>query len=108
MKRFILIFLAVLLCSCSNKITRNSIRYEYMTATIFQTLDSGTALALDDKFNVVQFITNDEIYYDGLIIKGTFRLVDTYAYETVQGKIKVVPVYVRLSEYRRYLNKLKN
>ena len=31
-----------------------------------------------------------------------FVLVDTYAYETVQHRIKVVPVYVRLSEYNKY------
>ena len=102
MKKFILIIITLILTSCSAGLRRNTVHYEYVNATIFQTLDSGSALALDDNFNVVRFITNEEIYYDGLVVKGRFRLVDTYTYETTQGRVKVVPVYVRLSEYNKY------
>lgn len=102
MKKFIFIIIALIITSCSSGLYRNTERYEYVNATVFQTIDSGSALALDDKFNVVRFITNEEVYYDGLIVKGRFRLVDTYTYETVQGRVKVVPVYVRYSEYKKY------
>lgn len=100
MKKFILLIVICLLSSCA--ITRNTMHYRFVDAVIFQTLDSNTALALDDYFDPIQIITNDEVYYDGRHIIGMFVLVDTYSYETVQGRINVVPVYVRLSEYNKY------
>lgn len=100
MKKFIILILVCLLSSCS--ITRNSFNTHFVDATIFQVLDSNTALAMDDELNVIQIITSGEVYYDGRKIVGAFVLVDTYAYETVQHRTKVVPVYVRLSEYRKY------
>lgn len=100
MKKIIILILICLLSSCS--ITRNSFNTHFIDVTIFQVLDSNTALAIDDKLNVIQIITNEEVYYDGRKIVGSFVLVDTYAYETVQHITKVVPVYVRSSEYRKY------
>ena len=88
-----------MLSSCA--ITRNTMHVRFIDATIFQTIDSNTALAIDGYLNTVQVITANEVYYDGRNISGIFVLVDTYAYETAQC-IKVVPVYVRLSEYRKY------
>lgn len=100
MKKFILLVLVCVLSSCA--ITRNTAHLKFVDATIFQTLDSNTALAIDEHFNIIQVITTEEVYYDGRHISGMFVLVDTYAYETVQHRIKVVPVYVRLSEYNKY------
>lgn len=100
MKKFILLIILCMLSSCA--ITRNTAHLRFVDATIFQTLDSNTALAIDEHFNTIQIITNEEVYYDGRQISGMFVLVDTYSYETVQHRTKVVPVYVRLSEYNKY------
>lgn len=100
MKKFILLVIVCMLSSCA--ITRNTAHLKFVDATIFQILDSNTALAIDEHFNTIQVITNEEVYYDGRQISGMFVLVDTYSYETVQHRIKVVPVYVRLSEYNKY------
>ena len=101
MKKFILLILVCMLSSCA--ITRSNMHTEFFfKATVFQVLDSNEALAWDDNLNVIKIITNDEIYYDGLRISGRYILVDTYTYETRAHQIKVVPVYVRLSEYRKY------
>ena len=100
MKKFILLILVCMLSSCA--ITRNTAHLKFIDATIFQTLDSNTALVIDEHFNTIQIVTNEEVYYDGRHIVGMFVLVDTYAYETVQHRTKVVPVYVRLSEYNKY------
>lgn len=102
MKKFLLLIIICLLSSCS--VTRNNMHIKFVDATIFQTQDSNTALAMDGYLNVIQVITTEEVYYDGRQISGLFVLVDTYAYETVQHRVKVVPVYVRLSEYNKYSN----
>ena len=102
MRKLILLLTIVMLSSCA--ITRNTLHIHFIDATIFQTLDSNTALAITDDLNTIQIITNDEVYYDGRNVVGTFVLVDTYAYETVQHRSKVVPVYVRWSEYKKYIN----
>lgn len=103
MKKFILLIIVCLLSSCA--ITRNNMHVEFIDAVIFQTQDSNTALAMDDRFNVIQVITVTEVYYDGRQLSGLFVLVDTYTYETIQHRVKVVPVYVRLSEYNKYSRK---
>lgn len=101
MKKFILLILVCMLSSCA--ITRSNMHTKFFfKVTVFQVLDSNEALAWDDNLNVIKIVTNDEIYYDGLHISGRFVLVDTYAYETRTHQIKVVPVYVRLSEYNKY------
>ena len=103
MKKFILLIVACMLSSCSVAIMRNAHHTELFTnARIFQVLDSNEALIWDDNFNVAKIITVEEVYYEGLKISGRFILVDTYTYETRAHRIKVVPVYVRLSEYNKY------
>lgn len=91
-----------MLCSCSTALVRNTRHTEFfLGARVFQVLNSNESLAHDGT-KVVKFITAEEVYYEGLDISGKFVLVDTYTYETVEHKIKVVPVYVRLSEYNKY------
>ena len=103
MKKFILLVVVCILSSCSFAITRNTRHTELFTnARIFQVLNSNEALILYDNFNVAKIITVEEVYYEGLKISGRFILVDTYTYETRVHQIKVVPVYVRLSEYNKY------
>lgn len=58
MKKFIILILVCLLSSCS--ITRNSFNTHFVDATIFQVLDSNTALAMDDELNVIQIITSEK------------------------------------------------
>lgn len=90
-----------MLSSCA--VTRYNMHTElFFNAKIFQVLDSNDALIWDDDYNVAKIVTAEEIYYEGRSISGRFILVDTYAYETRTHQIKVVPVYVRLSEYRKY------
>ena len=60
------------------------------------------ALVLTKDYQVVKIITSNEVYFDGRSILGFFVLVDTYHYVTKSGIYKVIPVYVRYSEYRKY------
>lgn len=106
MRRFLFLLLCVfgimILPSCS--IIKNNINTEqtYLKVKIFQTLSKTSALASTSAwdYKVVKVITNEELYYDGKNLTGTFVLVDTYAYETKNGDIKTVPVYMRKSEMR--------
>lgn len=102
MKKLILLIVTMLMVS-SCVVLRNQTRYTVVNATIFQVLDSNTALALThDDFEVIKVVTREEIYFDGRPIIGLFVLVDTYAYNTVEGRYKVVPVYIRYREYQKY------
>ena len=102
MKKLILLIILVLITS-SCVVLRNQTRYTFVNATIFQVIDSNTALALtQDSFEVIKVVTTEEIYFDGRPILGVFVLVDTYAYTTASGMYKVVPVYIRYSEFQKY------
>lgn len=101
MKKLVLLLLILVTTSCT--VLRNQTRITFINATIFQVIDSNTALALDQNtFEVIKVVTAEEIYFDGRPIIGLFVLVDTYAYNATVGKYKVVPVFVRYSEYRKY------
>lgn len=101
MRKLILLITILLVSSCA--IMRNSEHTEYfMGPKVLQVLNSNEALVIGDDFTVAKVITVEEVYYEGLKLYGRFILVDTYSYETVEHKIKVVPVYVRYSEYRKY------
>lgn len=76
-----------------------SLEKTHLNLKIFQTLGKHQALAWTTHYDIVKIITLDNIYYDGKQIKGDFILVDTYTYETTQGIVKTVPVYVLTSEY---------
>lgn len=101
MKKFILLLITTLLVS-SCVVLRNQNRVQFVNATIYQVIDSNTALAITHDLEVLKVVTREEIYFDGRPIIGLFVLVDTYAYNTVNGRYKVVPVYIRYSEYQKY------
>lgn len=101
MKRFILLLITTLLVS-SCVVLRNQNRVQFVNATIYQVIDSNTALAITHDLEVLKVVTREEIYFDGRPIIGLFVLVDTYAYNTMNGRYKVVPVYIRYSEYQKY------
>ena len=101
MKKFILLLITTLLVS-SCVVLRNQNRVQFINATIYQVIDSNTALAMTNDLEVLKVVTREEIYFDGRPIIGLFVLVDTYAYNTINGRYKVVPVYIRYSEYQKY------
>lgn len=101
MKKFILLLITTLLVS-SCVVLRNQNRVQFVNATIYQVIDSNTALAITHDLEVLKVVTREEIYFDGRPIIGLFVLVDTYAYNTMNGRYKVVPVYIRYSEYQKY------
>ena len=101
MKKFILLLITTLLVS-SCVVLRNQNRVQFVNATIYQVIDSNTALAMTNDLEVLKVVTREEIYFDGRPIIGLFVLVDTYAYNTMNGRYKVVPVYIRYSEYQKY------
>lgn len=74
---------------------------------IFQTLQEGSALAKEYSGlgvfagDVVELITTEEMYYDNLKVRGTFVLLGTYSYLSMDDLRKTVPVYLRWSEYRK-------
>lgn len=100
MRKLILLITILLVSSCA--VMRNESHLDIIDGTIFQVLDSNDALVLTKDYQVVKIITTDEVYFDGRSIVGLFVLVDTYHYVTKAGIYKVVPVYVRYTEYRRY------
>ena len=101
MKKFILLLITTLLVS-SCVVLRNQNRVQFINATIYQVIDSNTALAMTNDLEVLKVVTREEMYFDGRPIIGLFVLVDTYAYNTINGRYKVVPVYIRYSEYQKY------
>lgn len=101
MKKIVLLLITILtLSSCV--VLRNQTRIQFVNATIFQVIDSNEALAITNDLEVIKVVTKEEMYFDGRSILGLFVLVDTYAYNAVTGKYKVVPVYIRYSEYQKY------
>lgn len=100
MRKLILLITILLASSCA--IMRNQTHLDIIDGTIFQVLDSNDALVMTKDCQVVKIITTNEVYFDGRSIAGVFILVDTYHYITKDGIYKVVPVYVRYSEYRKY------
>lgn len=90
----------IIVSSCA--IMRNQKHLDVVDGTIIQVLDSNDALVMTKDYQVVKIITASEVYFDGRPIVGIFILVDTYHYVTKAGVYKVVPVYVRYSEYRKY------
>ena len=101
----ILILTISTLCVTSCGIMNNNINAEQtnLNVEIFQTLSKTSALAhtsLWSDYKVVKIVTTKDVYYDGKQISGLFVLVDTYTYETKDGRIKTVPVYQRKSELR--------
>ena len=53
-----------------------------------------------DVVKIVKPFSSDEMYYDGLVIKDFFVLIDTYSYETVKGTTKTVPVNIKKKDYK--------
>lgn len=100
MRKLILLITILLVSSCA--IMRNQTHLDIIDGTIFQVLDSNDALVMTKDYQIVKIVTASEVYFDGRPIAGIFILVDTYHYVTKAGVYKVVPVYVRYSEYRKY------
>ena len=99
----------LLLVSSCSVFTRTSLSHAtigdkcYLNATIFQAVNSHEALATTSReLNsiVVKLITSEDTYYDGKRVSGTYVMVDTYTYENKQERIKTVPVFIKVSEYK--------
>ena len=75
-----------------------------MELKVFQTLSRSEALCMETRLyssnDVYKIITESNLLYDGQVISGTWVLVDTYTYETKDERIKTVPVFMPLSEYK--------
>ncbi len=76
-----------------------------------QTLGPHSALALTKGSGIyyyigdmVKVVSETDLMYDDLVIKGRFVLVDTYTYTTADESVKTVPVYISHSEYKKILD----
>ena len=69
---------------------------------IIQTITPNEGLASTPEYDVVKVQTITEKLYDGKQMKGTFILVDTYTYTTINGVIKTIPVFVPAQELKKY------
>ena len=75
-----------------------------MSFKIFQTLDNGEALAnpTSSSVDVAKIVSLEELYYDGKVVGGYFILIDTFKYQTRNGDIKTVPVFIKQKEYKKW------
>ena len=104
MKRILNILLALIVfCAQSCSTMRNSQKVEqaFLNLKVFQTLSKHEALAFTKRYDVVKFISDSELIYDGKTLNGYFVLTGTYSYETKDGVVKTVPVYMLRNEYRK-------
>ena len=124
MKRLLLLIAVLIACALSSTSCLTSMLvYEYGTLTkdmvehnmnninktttslnlrVFQTLSPFEGLATTPKYDVVNVRTVSRELYDGLQLKGTFIMVDTYTYTTRKGYTKTVPVFVPKGDYKYY------
>lgn len=112
MKRILTIFAALLVllaaftsCSPSNTAGLGISRERgTMSFKIFQTLDNGEALAnpTSSSVDVAKIVSLEEIYYDGKVVNGYFILIDTFKYQTRNGDIKTVPVFIKQKEHKKW------
>lgn len=106
MKRLFTILLLTISTICITScgiMTNINAEQTNLNVEIFQTLSKTSALAhtsLWSDYKIVKIVTTKDVYYDGKQISGLFVRVDTYTYETKDGRIKTVPVYQRKSELR--------
>ena len=102
MKKTLLFALTLLLVSsCSALKDFTSRERRPLDVEIIQTLNKNEVLAVDNKLHIVKLESFEETYYDGKRIKGNFFRIGVYTYETKDKIQKTVPVYMRLSEYRK-------
>lgn len=112
MKKYLAIYAALLVTlaaftSCSSSNTAGvgiSRERGSMGFKIFQTLDKGEALVhpTSNSVDVAKIVSLEELYYDGKVIGGYFILIDTYKYQTRNGDIKTVPVFIKQKEYKKW------
>ena len=103
-RKIIVILLALtVFCaqSCSTMRNNQKVGQTFLNLKVFQTLSEHEALAFTERYDVVKFISDSEIIYDGKKINGYYVLMGTYSYETKDGVVKTVPVYMLRSEYRK-------
>ena len=102
MKKTLLFALMLLLVSsCSALKDFTSQNRKPLDVEIIQTLSINEALAIDNQFHIFKLESFEETYYDGKRVNGNFYRIGTYTYETKDNIQKTVPVYMRLSEYRK-------
>ena len=80
-------------------------RKYYLNVDVFQTLSEHKALAWDKDYVVVCVEDDEKVFYDKKRIEGFYTMVDTYTYETTEGREKTVPLfkpYNRKTATQRY------
>lgn len=112
MKKYLAIYVALLVisaaftsCSTSNTAGVGISRERgSMGFKIFQTLDKGEALVYptSNSVDVAKIVSLEELYYDGKVVGGYFILIDTFRYQTRNGEIKTVPVFIKQKEYKKW------
>lgn len=112
MKKHLTIYAALLVilaaftsCSTSNTAGVGISRERgSMGFKIFQTLGNGEALVhpTSNSVDVAKIVSLEELYYDGKVVGGYFILIDTFKYQTRNGDIKTVPVFIKQKEYKKW------
>lgn len=102
---FLLCLASILLSSCaiSNSFSVGDSRY--LDLYHLQDLEDNEILAVyaeEDNYNTVKIITYGHHYAPLGRIQGNFTCVDFWTYETVQGEIRTIPVFVKTTDYEKY------
>lgn len=106
--QFLAIILAFLLSSCAVSKSLSVGDNRYLDLWCLQILNDDEVLAAymdGNTDDAVKIITCGERYSRFQSIKGNFTCVGFWRYETVEGVFKIIPVFVRTSEYEHYKNK---
>ena len=103
--KFLLCLVSIVLSSCaiSNRLSVGDNRY--LDLYHIQNLNDNEVLAVyaeEDNHNTVKIITYGHHYAPLGRIQGNFTCVDFWTYETIQGKIRTIPVFVKTSDYEKY------
>ena len=105
-RRLLLVFSITLFlfsCAISNSFSVGDSRY--LDLYHLQDLNDNAILAVyaeEDNHNTVKIITYGHHYAPLGRIQGNFTCVDFWTYETIQGEIRTIPVFVKTSDYEKY------
>lgn len=95
----LLIFTLLSSCAISNRLSVGDIRY--LDVYCIQDLSDNAILAVyaeEDNDNAVKIITNGAHYSQWQRIRGKFKCVGFWTYETIEGIHSTIPVFVKATD----------
>ena len=103
----LLFFITIFLSSCTTSKGLSVGDIRYLDLWCAQRLSNNEVLAgyvdhSNDNVVMVKIITCGEYYSEWESIQGYFTCVDHWTYETKEGDISTIPVFVKTSNYEKY------